>query len=124
MSYYDELITNAVTIATQLKNEKTKSFTTLTHVDKQVNHCYHILELLPLNAAETAKVMKKLKGLLVQRRELKEQISQLDSMLGSRLHEVKIDTERASDRTKKYTNEALQMYKSIFGVVKTIKKAV
>lgn len=118
MSNFDECVTNLTSAINQLKTERANTYSVLIKTDKDVNHCYHIIELLPLNAAELSKVTKKLKELLILRRVTKEKIAQLDSMFNSVVRDVKVTDKKAIDREQKYKAEALEMYKVIFGATK------
>ena len=88
---------------------------TLGGLNKEVTDIYHIIELLPLNGGKLVQLTSKLKKVLIKRREVKEQITVLETVF---LHSnTKLDIHSINDRkhkrSKKYTEEARQAYKGL-----------
>ena len=80
---FTELFDTSLTLITKLDTIRKSGPNELRELDKQVSHIYHMIEMVPLNAAQLAKVTKKLKEVLKERRTLKDQISHLDSFFQS-----------------------------------------
>ena len=113
---HDELMMKSVSLFAELKAARLSAQQLMSNLDKQVGHCYHILELLTLDAVAITKVTKRMKTLLQERRAVKEQVSQLDSLLNSKVHDAKVLDNPAKERNRQYTNEAIEMYRNMFGV--------
>ena len=107
----------------RIKIERDKINNEVSRIDKEVNDHYHVLELLELNGAEMVKIASSLRGLLKQRRALKEQQILLSNFLSANVESAKdpkLSAQNAAEREAKYTSEALRSYEKILGVKKKI----
>jgi len=98
--------------------------------DKEINSLYHIIECCTLSAAQMSKVNKRLKAVLVARRELKEEAIMIANILGKTGNElVKCSAtdmigniERDSTkRTQRYTKESDNTLMAMFPEFKKVK---
>ena len=108
----------------RLKKHKTDLNNKISSLDRQVNDHSHVIELLPLNASELSTITKRLRGLLKERREVKEQVIAVSNFLSSVVETAKpseIHGANAQKREQKYTQEALVSYEKIFGRKKILK---
>ena len=111
-------LTTAVSAIERLKKHRADLNNRASAIDKTVNDHYHVIELLPLNAAELSKITKSLRTLLKERREVKEQVIAVSNFLASQVDGVKapeVSEKNAQQREAKYRNEALLVYEKIFG---------
>lgn len=116
-------LSTAVSAIERLKKHRTELNNKVSSIDKLINDHYHVIELIPLNAAELSKVTKSLRNLLQERREAKEQVIAVSNFLASQVDGVKapeISEKNAQQRETKYRNEALVVYEKIFGKKKVL----
>jgi ferritin len=114
----------AISTIEKLKKQKTELNNRVSTLDKAVNDYYHVIELLPLNASELSTITKKLKCILKERRQVKEQVIAVSNFLSSQVEGVKDASTIAGNikqREEKYRAEALLVYESIFGKKKILK---
>jgi DNA mismatch repair ATPase MutL len=88
-------------------------------LDRAVSDCLHILELCSLDAVNTTKVMKKLKTLLGERREVKATLSCYSSLLQRNEKSMKAIQRIISEHTEspgkwKFECQNTKTYKEIF----------
>lgn len=120
MTIHNDL-TAALDAINKLKTQKGILNARVGTLDKQVNDHYHVIELLDLSASELSKVMKSLKSLLRERREVKEQVIAVSNFLSASAENIKpveVSQKNAKAREQKYVTEALQSYEKIFGKTK------
>lgn len=67
-------------INTFIVERESEVLSSLSEVDKKVNDCYHILELMDLDAIKMTVITKKLKTALRERRVLKDAVSVIDAI--------------------------------------------
>lgn len=118
-------LTTAVSAIERLKKHKADLNNRVSVIDKTVNDHYHVIELLPLNAAELSVVTKNLRALLKDRREAKEQVIAVSNFLSSVAESAKpyeTHENNTQKREQKYTEEALNSYFNIFGKKKILAK--
>ena len=118
---FSEMVTTLQNVSKNLSEQRSKLGTELSNLDAQVNHIYHVIELLPLNAAEMSKITKKLKELLVLRRSVKEDINTVTQMMENKVGVIHTVKNKSLERKKQYTAEALSSYNRIFGKKKVLK---
>lgn len=90
-------------------------------LDRHINNFYHIVELVNLDACELSQLVSKLKGVLKRRREVKEMVICLQSVLAgntSDLKKIEAFKINAEERNKKYKKEALLSYSQLTGKIK------
>ena len=115
----------ALSAIDKLKKHKNDLNSLVSSLDRKVNDHYHVIELLPLNAAELSVVTKNLRSLLKDRREAKEQVIAVSNFLSSVAETAKpheTHENNTQKREQKYTKEALNSYFNIFGKKKIIAK--
>jgi hypothetical protein len=110
-----DMVFNATRELHLLKNETARM---MSAVDSKVSDCYHILEIITLNAAQAARVTKELRSLLKQRREAKEKMILIETVLANKFENTQLKdtiTKKSEERASKYAGEAKQAYVRIFG---------
>lgn len=89
-------------IIEEMREEKTKLFDELSKYDSYENDLLHYIEFEPCDAIMSAKLMKALKKNRHNRRMIKNEISQLDCMVGRMLNNVTVKTDENKNKTYKY----------------------
>ena len=113
-----DMVFNATRELYLLKSETSKMMSV---VDAKVNDCYHILELVTLNAAQAAMVTKELRSLLKQRREAKEKMILIETVMANKFENTQLKdniTKKSEERANKFAGEAKQAYVRLFNKVK------
>lgn len=90
-------------------------------VDKEISHHYHVLEMITMPAPQISKVMKSLRTLLRDRRDVKESLALLNSALDGQENLVARISTLAVRRTKAvegYRSEAVESFNRIMGIMK------
>lgn len=98
--------------------DKDTTMKRVSQLDKEVSDLYHIIEFGNLNAAQSMKVVKKLKSVLAERREAKEvaaMFQSFESLTGSKVHEM---TKRSEKRLRDIQKEVDQKIQQM-GLVNT-----
>lgn len=114
----NEIQTNILKIVSsinELSDERKRLLKLNSKIDIQINNCYHIIELLPLNAIQLMKVTRKIKKFLQERRDIKESINLINTLL-DKVQKIKSNEEffiKAESRKVRYINEAREEYEKL-----------
>jgi len=90
-----------------LGNHKGKLLNDLSALDKKISNIYHVIEISNMNAVQFTKVSYKLKEVLVQRRQIKEDVIMIDGCLKDNKSSETL-TKEATKRLERYSQECKQ----------------
>ena len=111
MADFTETMSVAFNAANDVRKLKAETARNMSRYDNIISDCYHILELMTLNAVQLSKVTKELRNNLRLRREAKEQMILIETVLANKFENIQLTmTNKSEVRAAKYTNEAKQAY--------------
>lgn len=91
----------------------------LSEVEKEINATYHVLEMQGLDAVALVRLAKNLQKSLRERRQLKENISILQSVCTTVTQKTQEALKQSGKRQKKYSEESKNSYKQFINKGKT-----
>jgi len=119
-----ELVEDATKMVKRLKSEMDAKSSRISQVDKEINTLYHIIELVKCSGPELMVISIKLRTLLRERRDLKEEHIMIATFLQGSSEKVKdiraVDAD-AQSRKDKYSAEAHKAFEQLFGRKKVTK---
>jgi len=110
----DETIGKIDAAFSTLKETKANLVSEQKRIDKEINDHYHVLEMITMNASQISKVVKGLRGLLKSRRDIKESLILIESILTN--HDSK--TAQRTKRVGQYESEAKVAFNQIMEMIK------
>jgi hypothetical protein len=99
---------------TNLKATKAVSVKKLAELDADLSSCYHIMEFMKLSGPQMSLVSKRMKDVLINRREHKETISMIDSIVTRMSGTVTDTVDKSEERVAGYAQQSRASYQRLF----------